>query len=152
MKNQTFLCLFLIIGSCYGWQIAELRQANEMQQMQITQASLKLQEKLDARLPAKSKATSGSVASHHVNLAHFSYPLFILSADALSYQWLKTHSQELEEINAIGFITNIENSQQLNRLQELTKMPLLPANVDDLMALLHETHYPLIFNKGKVWQ
>ena len=65
---------------------------------------------------------------------------------------LSDHTEALQKIHAIGFITNIKCAKTLDELQILSNLPLLPANVDDLMALLATTHYPLMVNEGVVWQ
>ncbi|OJY45326.1 MAG: integrating conjugative element protein [Legionella sp. 40-6] len=121
-------------------------------QAQLTEESLKLQEKLDARLPVSSKATVGEVVSRKVMLVNFSYPVFVIGDDAISRQWLQEHAKKLEEAQALGFVANISNTEQLQSLQRLTKTPLLPANVDDLMSLFQESHYPLAFYEGDLWQ
>jgi integrating conjugative element protein (TIGR03765 family) len=152
MKAYTLLGLFLLIGSCYAYQIVKIEQYKQQQQAQIRQESLKFHAKIDARLPARSKATQGKVLPRKGEPAPFSSSLFILGGDEFSYQWLKAHAKELEEFKAIGFVTNIESSNHLHALQALTQMPLLPANVDDLMIVLHENHYPFIVHEDQLWQ
>lgn len=152
MKKQLLLAGLLMVTSCYAYKIVNMEQYIKEAQAHLTKESLKLQNKMDARLPAISKATVGKVSKHKVELANFSYSLFIIGDDPLSRLWLKNHRQELENKNALGFITNIDNSSHLQELQQWTKAPLLPANVDDLLALLKESHYPLIFHEGELWQ
>ncbi|MBA2711541.1 MAG: integrating conjugative element protein [Tatlockia sp.] len=146
MKRLSLLGSLLLIGSCYAYQFAEFKPEA------ITTESLKLEEKLDARLPAISRVTQGRVTARQIEFAEFSYPLFIVGGDDFSYRWLKEHAEQLEKIKAMGFVTNIKDENRLHALQQLTKMPLLPANVDDLMTLLKENHYPLIFYKDRLWQ
>jgi integrating conjugative element protein (TIGR03765 family) len=146
MKRLSLIAGLLLIGSCYSYQFAEFKPEA------LTAESLKLEEKFDARLPAISTVTQGKVTARQVEFAEFSYPLFIVGGDDFSYLWLKEHKRQLEKINAIGFVTNIKDENRLHSLQQLTKMPLIPANVDDLMTLLKESHYPLIFYKDRLWQ
>ena len=150
-KIALFLGL-LMITSCYAWQVINTEQYIKEAQAQLTEESLKLQEKLDARLPVSSKATVGEVVNRKVTLVNFSYPIFIIGDDATSHQWLQEHAKKLEEAQALGFVANISNSEQLQSLQQLTKAPLLPANVDDLMSLFQESYYPLAFFEGDLWQ
>jgi integrating conjugative element protein (TIGR03765 family) len=150
-KLSLFAGLFMIT-SCYAYQIINTEHYIKEAQEQLTEESLKLQKKVDARLPATSKATVGKVLKRKIELVNFSNAIFIIGDDAISRQWLKDHTQELEEKHALGFITNIDSSSNLQELQKLTKVPLLPANVDDLLAIFKEGHYPLIFNEGELWQ
>ena len=65
---------------------------------------------------------------------------------------LSDHTEALQKIHAIGFITNIKCAKTLDQLQNLSGLPLLPANVDDLIILLATAYYPLMANDGVVWQ
>jgi len=103
-------------------------------------------------LPVKSKASAGLVSRHHVAFAGFSNAFFIIGDDPVSKHWFNEHAKELRQLHALGFITNIKSAQTLDELQTVSDLPLLPANVDDLMEVLATTHYPLISNKGDVWQ
>jgi len=152
MRKTALVLGLLMITSCYSWQIINTEQYIKEAQAQLTEESLKLQEKLDARLPVSSKATVGEVVSRKVMLVNFSYPVFVIGDDAISRQWLQEHAKKLEEAQALGFVANISNTEQLQSLQRLTKTPLLPANVDDLMSLFQESHYPLAFYEGDLWQ
>lgn len=152
MRKLSIIAGVLMITSCYAWQIINTEQYIKEAQSQLTKESLRLQEKLDARLPVSSEATSGKVERRKLELTHFTNPVFIIGDDAISHQWLKDHSAELEAANALGFVANVTESERLQALQQLTKAPLLPANVDDLMAIFQENHYPLAFFEGELWQ
>ncbi|HCE5650425.1 TPA: integrating conjugative element protein [Legionella pneumophila] len=152
MKKSAILFGLLMITSCYAWQAINMEQFIKESQAQITEESLKLQEKLDARLPVSSKATTGKVEKRTLTLVNFSNPVFIIGDDTDSYQWLQKNAKKLEEAQALGFVANINTSEHLQALQRLTKVPLLPANVDDLMELFQETHYPLAFFGEELWQ
>jgi|GEM_PF-3129702 len=152
MKNLALISALFMITTCYAYEVINMDSYIKEAQEHLTEESLALEAKMDARLPAISKATVGKITKHKIELNNFTYSIFIIGDDALSRQWLKEHTKELEEKNALGFITNIESSSSLQELQELTKAPLLPANVDDLLALFKESHYPLIFHEGEIWQ
>lgn len=152
MRKTSLIIGLLMVTSCYAYKITNTESYIKEAQDQLTEESLKLEERLDARLPARSIATVGKVAKRKLELVNFSYSIFIIGDDALSRQWLKDHAQELEEKNALGFITNIDSQSNLQELQQLVKAPLLPANVDDLLALFKESHYPLMFHGGELWQ
>ncbi|CZH50186.1 integrating conjugative element protein [Legionella pneumophila serogroup 1] len=152
MRKSAMLFGLLMITSCYAWQAINMDQYIKESQVQLTEESLKLQEKLDARLPVSSKATAGKVERRKLTLINFSNPIFIIGDDANSRQWLQKNTRKLEQAQAIGFVANINSSEQLQELQQLIKTPLLPANVDDLMEIFQENHYPLAFSEGELWQ
>ena len=152
MKKLIFIACLVMITSSYAYQIVSMEDYIQQAQEELTEDSLTLQAKLDARLPVKSKASAGKVTKHAIDLDTFSYSIFVIGDDEFSRQWLKEHAQELEEKNALGFITNVEKGARLDELQELTKAPLLPADVDDLLVLFKESHYPLIVCEGVLWQ
>lgn len=152
MRPVAMIVCFLMIASCYAFKISSMEEFYEVDQNRITEDSLKLQESLDSRLPVKSKTTAGLVSRHKVSFEGFSNPIFIIGDDAVSKQWLNDRAKKLREIHALGFITNIKDPATLQNLQSVYDLPLLPANVDDLMILLDADHYPLMMNKGVVWQ
>lgn len=151
MRKLSIIAGLLIITSCFAWEI-NTEQYIKKAQSQLTEESLRLQEKLDARLPVSSKAIAGKVDRRKLSLNNFTNSVFIIGDDSVSRQWLREHSEELEAANALGFVANITESESLQALQQLTKAPLLPANVDDLMTIFQECHYPLAFIQGELWQ
>ena len=152
MRPLALLAGFMMIVSCYAFKIVTMENYFPTEQDAISPESLKLKEMLDARLPVKSEATVGKVLRHRVTFAGLSNSIFIIGDDPVSKQWLSEHAEELRQLHALGFITNIERAQTLDELQTLSGLPLLPANVDDLMMILNASHYPLMVNEGIVWQ
>ncbi|HFL2715771.1 TPA: integrating conjugative element protein [Legionella pneumophila] len=152
MRTVSISILLVLISSCYAWQVINMEEYIKKTQAEITEESLKLKETLDARLPVSSKASSGKVETRTVELVNFSNPIFIIGNDAFSKQWLETNAKKLEEVHAIGFVANIKSTEQLESLQIRTQAPLLPANVDDLMEIFHENHYPLALFGDNLWQ
>ena len=152
MKKIILITSLLMISSCYAWKIINTEQYIQEAQTQLSEESLKLQETLDARLPISSLAQPGKVENKSLDQVNFTSPIFIIGDDPLSHRWLKEHAKELEAKQALGFVANITDSKHLDALQQLTKAPLLPANVDDLMTIFDEAHYPLAFNDGALWQ
>lgn len=102
--------------------------------------------------PAKSKASTGKVTTKTIDTPLLDTNIFIIGADKISQQWLKQHQKQLKNMQAIGFITNVDNFEIIAQLQEQSQLPLLPVNVDPLMKLINEQHYPLVISGGKVWQ
>ncbi|MBA2656844.1 MAG: integrating conjugative element protein [Tatlockia sp.] len=149
MKTIVLIISLLVISAGYAIDMERfLKEAQE----QLTEESLKLDQKLDARLPVFSQATAGKVENRKIEHVSFSEAIFIIGDDPISREWLKKHARELEEKHALGFVTNIRDSAHLQTLQALTKAPLLPANIDDLMTLFKESHYPLVFFGSELWQ
>lgn len=103
-------------------------------------------------VPAKSKATVGKVTRRDIPTNLLNMNLFIIGADRLSYQWLEAHQEELKSMQALGFITNVNNFETIVALQNKFKLPLLPVNIDPLLDFIKEHHYPLIIAEGAVWQ
>lgn len=103
-------------------------------------------------IPAKSKASVGKVSAKTIDNRLFDTAIFIIGADQLSQLWLQQHQKQLQSLQAIGFITNVDNFEIIIKLQEHSQLPLLPVNVDPLMTLIHEQHYPLVIAKGELWQ
>lgn len=143
MRTCSLIACLLTVIYCYAYEI---------ETQALTEESLQLEDKSDIRLPAISKASPGKVTRRTLQLLNFPYSIFVIGSDDFSYQWLKQHAKALEKQQALGFVANIEKSADLEALQALIKAPLLPANVDDLLALFHEKHYPLMFHKGEIWQ
>lgn len=152
MRPISIIVCLLMIATCYAFKIASMEEFYQIQQKVITEESLKLKESLDYRLPVKSKATRGLVTRHHINFSGFSTPIFIIGDDPVSKTWLIEHAAQLRQLHALGFITNIKNPETLHALQTEFDLPLLPADVDDLMFVLEVNHYPLMMNEGVVWQ
>jgi len=103
-------------------------------------------------IPAKSKASVGKVSPKKIDGHLLDNAIFIIGADKTSQQWLQLHQKQLQDLQAIGFITNVEHFEIIAQLQEQSQLPLLPVNVDPLMALINEHHYPLVIAGGEVWQ
>ena len=152
MRKLSLVLGLTMIASCYAYEIINTKTYISTTEAEITQGSLKLQEMIDLRLPAKSTAFAGLVTQHKIDFAGFSYSIFIIGDDALSRKWLREHAEILKKIQAIGFVTNIQTHEAYEALQELAGVPLLPANVDDLLGVLKTDHYPLIAHHGDVWQ
>ncbi|HAT9314933.1 TPA: integrating conjugative element protein [Legionella pneumophila subsp. pneumophila] len=114
--------------------------------------SLKLNLSSPIGVPAKSKATQGKINRKALNTSLLNMSLFVIGADNASIQWLEQHHKQLQSMQAVGFITNVNDFESIIALQEKFKLPLLPVNVDPLMDYIHEHHYPLIIAEGAVWQ
>lgn len=102
MKKSAILFGLLMITSCYAWQAINMKQFIKESQAQLTEESLKLQEKLDARLPVSSKATAGKVERRTLTLVNFSNPVFIIGNDTDSYLWLAKKREKAGRSTSLG--------------------------------------------------
>jgi integrating conjugative element protein (TIGR03765 family) len=98
--------------------------------------------------PVKSDFSEGEVTTHKLN-----HPLpisfFVIGDDAVSLQWVKDHEEVLKSDHAIGILTNVDSADRLKTLKTTLSMPLIPANLDGLEALVHTgKRYPF-WVKGK---
>ncbi|CZP77439.1 integrating conjugative element protein%2C PFL_4695 family [Legionella pneumophila] len=103
-------------------------------------------------VPAKSKAKFGKVDAKKIDTNAFHNVVFVIGADQLSKKWLTQHQRQLQDMQAIGFITNVDDFETIIQLQEQSQLPLLPVNVDPLMQLIDVKHYPIVIAEGEVWQ
>lgn len=149
MRTISFIVGFLMIVSCYAYRIGNMEQYFESGLHEEPAKTNALQ---DPRLPVSSHANAGQVLRHRVNFSGLSNAIFIIGDDPVSKKWLSEHAKALKKLHALGFITNISNPEVLNALQTKYDLPFLPANVDDLMSIIGEAHYPLILNEGVVSQ
>lgn len=103
-------------------------------------------------LPVSSRLSPGTIEKHAIKNNVFSQSFFVIGDDALSRAWLKQHAQHLQQMHAIGFVTNVATGKALEALNQLAKTPLQPVDVDELAHLLHVRHYPFVLDEGVVWQ
>lgn len=111
---------------------------------------------LEARseYPVKSKAKVGLLhkRSFKVHPVMQGQPLFIIGADEYSMTWLTSHRDFLLKKGAVGFVTNINSAEDLDKIQTEYGVVLTPCNVDDLMTVLKAENYPLYFDGEAIWQ
>ncbi|HAU0843141.1 TPA: PFL_4695 family integrating conjugative element protein [Legionella pneumophila] len=139
------LLLLLVTFHAYSMNVIPLTMVQSDNAMQLNLSS-------PIGVPAKSKATVGKVNRKNIPSNLININLFIIGADRLSYQWLEAHQEELKSMQALGFITNVNDFETIVALQDKFKLPLLPVNVDPLLDFVHEHHYPLIIAGGALWQ
>ncbi|WP_133130228.1 PFL_4695 family integrating conjugative element protein [Legionella yabuuchiae] len=139
------LFLMLIAFKAFSLQVIPLTLSHSETSSQLDLSS-------PIGVPAKSQATFGKVDNRKADTHLFHDTLFVIGADRLSKQWLTKHQKQLQDMQAIGFITNVDDFETIIQLQEQSQLPLLPVNVDPLMKLLGVTHYPIVIAQGEVWQ
>lgn len=139
------LFLMLIAFNAFSLQVIPLTLGHSEKSGQLNLSS-------PIGVPAKSKATFGKVDARKVDTNVFHNNLFVVGADRLSKQWLAKHQKQLQDMQAVGFITNVDDFETIIQLQEQSQLPLLPVNVDPLMKLVGVRHYPIVIAQGEVWQ
>ncbi|HAT1795170.1 integrating conjugative element protein [Legionella pneumophila subsp. fraseri] len=142
---MRILLLLLVTFHAYSMNVIPLTLVQSDNAMQLNLSS-------PIGVPAKSKATVGKVNRKNIPSNLININLFIIGADRFSYQWLEAHQEELKSMQALGFITNVNDFETIVALQNKFKLPLLPVNVDPLLDFVHEHHYPLIIAEGALWQ
>ncbi|HAU1838710.1 TPA: integrating conjugative element protein [Legionella pneumophila] len=143
MLRILFLLLFTF--HAYSMNVIPLTLVQSDNAMQLNLSS-------PIGVPVKSKATVGKVNRKNIPSNLININLFIIGADRLSYKWLEAHQKELKSMQALGFITNVNDFKTIVALQDKFKLPVLPVNVDPLLDFVHEHHYPLIIAEGALWQ
>ncbi|VEG92563.1 PFL_4695 family integrating conjugative element protein [Legionella spiritensis] len=139
------LVLMLIAGKAFSLQVIPLTLGH-------SEISGHLNLSSPIGVPAKSQATLGKVDAKKIDTSVFHNNIFVIGSDRLSKQWLAKHQKQLQDMQAIGFITNVDDFETIIQLQEQSQLPLLPVSVDPLMQLIGVKHYPIVIAQGEVWQ
>lgn len=96
-------------------------------------------------LPVRSLRLSPGIELPRSIIAPGLPPLFLIGDDNRSRLWLRQKSQYLYQINALGFVVNVENAEALAALRALAPgLTLAPVSADDLAQRLHVRHYPVL--------
>jgi integrating conjugative element protein (TIGR03765 family) len=105
-------------------------------------------------LPVKSKVSQGYLVSKKVDVPDFlkNKTMFIVGGDVVSIDWLASHKEYFKRNHAVGFITNINDYKQYQKIINEYDLPLQPANVDDLMKVIKTDAYPVYFDGESIWQ
>lgn len=100
--------------------------------------------------PIHSTITPGKIETKPHMISQLIQPLFFMGCDDFSLAWVKEHSQQLKELNAVGFLVEAQSESDYQRMKELINaIPLIPISADAFSSLWHLTHYPvLITSKG----
>lgn len=93
--------------------------------------------------------TPGYQPSRTLNLSGMP-PLFLIGDDDFSRRWLTEKKEQLIELNAVGYVVNVDTETAWDTLNELAQgLTLLPISGSDLALRLGLNHYPvLIRDKG----
>lgn len=157
--RPLFIAIFwFFIATCYGLEVIayELPVVDASPYLNTVEehkpAVLVLSQSEEFPLPVSSRTRAGKLTAHPIRNNVISQPLFVVGDDALSRQWLIKHAKKINELHAVGFVTNITTSKALHELSQLVNIPLQAVDIDDLAHLLNAPHYPFMVSEGVVWQ
>ncbi|KTC66355.1 integrating conjugative element protein, PFL_4695 family (plasmid) [Legionella adelaidensis] len=139
------LLLLLITFNAHAMDVIPLTVTHDNAAMRLNLSS-------PIGVPVKSKATVGKVIRNKLKTDLINIAIFVIGVDDTSLKWLATNQERLQAMQAIGFVTNVNDLEKIIALQEKYQLPLLPVNVDPLLSYIQVQHYPLIIAGGAVWQ
>lgn len=110
-------------------------------------------EKMTPGLPAKSQLKEAGFDSYRLmDCQNYPVPFFVVGPDETSVAWLKLHGRHLKALHAMGFITNVETARQIEEMNEVSPVHLIPSNVDGLAEVIRAPSYPFFTNGCEVRQ
>ncbi|WP_409160573.1 integrating conjugative element protein [Pectobacterium sp. B2J-2] len=96
--------------------------------------------------------TPGTVSPRALKLTGMP-PIFIIGDDPLSRSWLVKRVEELQRLNATGFVVNVSSEASLRELQVLLpKNDIAPVSGSDLARRLQLSHYPVLITENGLSQ
>lgn len=106
----------------------------------------------DQRFPLQSKMRLGTIDRHtHDKPVH--RPFFILGVDQHSVEWLQANRDYLHEINARGWVTNVNTEQDVETLREYAgAIPLDAIPVDSIADVFDLHYYPVLITQEEISQ
>ncbi|WP_336844112.1 integrating conjugative element protein [Providencia rettgeri] len=79
--------------------------------------------------------------------------LYLIGDDPLSREWLESHAEKLNAMNAVGMVVNVESDVALQELRQLAQGGLLsPMPGTDLATRLQLSHYPVLITEHELTQ
>ena len=96
-------------------------------------------------LPVKSTSLSPGPFESRVHSVAGLRPVFLVGDDDLSRQWLQRRGDVLRDLNAVGWVVNVQRGAALAELRALgAGLEMVPATADDLAQRLGIEHYPAL--------
>lgn len=94
----------------------------------------------------------GKVEAKPVNLPG-ALPIFLIGADDISKQWLRTRYDDLVKLQATGLVINVNTTDELTELRQLApELSLMPVSADGLADRIGIHHYPLLMTETLISQ
>lgn len=158
MRILAVISGVLLLGSVHGLDVLEIQQPVTDIKPYVPQRSVlaPYPEYVESQssvfgAPMKSNSSPGVITARTVP-DYLSINMLVIGDDALSKHWLAAHQDYLKHFQGLGLIANVSDSDTLAEIEALAGIPLMAANVDALMELIQQRHYPLVIDKGLVWQ
>lgn len=80
-------------------------------------------------------------------------PMFLVGDDEQSKAWLLQRREQLQQLNAVGLVTNVANAERLAEVQRWAEgLQIAPVQADDLAQRLGIRHYPLLITATTLQQ
>lgn len=80
-------------------------------------------------------------------------PLFLVGDDKQSKAWLLQRREQLQQLNAVGLVTNVASAERLAEVQRWAEgLQIAPVQADDLAQRLGISHYPLLITATTLQQ
>lgn len=105
--------------------------------------------------PFESSLTPGVVETHELTQKNAAQQpaLFVIGDDYSSVVWLKKNKSMLEELHAVGMITNVKSQERVDAISEDTSWkPLIPVSMNGAEDIFKVEHVPFYVNHGVVSQ
>lgn len=126
----------------------QLREAAQHTRMPIANTK----PTMAGRFPVVSSLRVG-VLDNHPHTQPVTRPFFIVGFDKQSAQWLAANHAHLKEINALGFVTNVNSPAQLEKLRRYAgDLTLNAIPVDDIADRFQLTRYPVLVTQENIIQ
>ncbi len=162
MKLMLFMT-YLLIGSCAvaGVNVTRVGQTVDVSSLIQAMMNSSAQDMTQDVAPPNTidlnnfytvKTTTlspGNVASTMAE-NNITQPIFIVGDDALSLNWMKKNADELEKINAAGFLVNCNGQAEFDAISNATRLSLTPMNGDDFAELFHIKNYPVLITRASI--
>lgn len=103
----------------------------------------------------ESSLTPGAVETHELTQKNAAQQpaLFVIGDDYSSVVWLKKNKAMLEELHAVGMITNVKSQERVDAISEDTGWkPLIPVSMNGAEESFKVEHVPFYVNHGMVSQ
>ena len=85
--------------------------------------------------------------------AYLMQPIFIVGADRLSLQWLKSNRARLREINAYGILVQADTVADVTKVARAAQgLNIVPVSGSDIARQLALKHYPVLISREWIEQ
>lgn len=159
MRMLACLLFASFITTCYALKVLAIAEPSidarpylQFNNVNPESTDGQLQSASNFPLPVSSNLSAGKVSQRTLASNPFTHALFIVGDDVFSRTWLEQNATRLQALDAIGFITNVTDMSVVRELSALAGLPLQPVNIDELATILDIRHYPVVVERGAIWQ